>query len=393
MDSVPWDRSDLPDSAFRKLVDSVWSESQRGTPNPQLEQIFDYYLRMVWLQMGLAIPARYVDGHPFDLPFGDSIYAYELPEDLRTPPREIRLEEGQSVREALGLAGGATEGSDFRVIVDDLELQRPLRFRSLPTTTHQVKKPILFVGRCREEFPGIPKELSSGPLEFDAYLFWAPKIVPTEHQGVLIRVHGSSGTLFDPTFMRYQVSEQTRLRQTTCEIFVRSGLEGALNIDRESFNYAHPHVVYLTKWLHVALRRLATVQKAIAADIRRKSRQRGEREVQAQLDRIVTTAWQRQADDEGQAPPTVTFIDPAGGGAGEGAGGKRAGGGYRFQRSTVFGTSTAAGGGDRRSRAVERKLEAVIQLLAAYELLDSLSTSDQEQLASYLREILQADDE
>ena len=96
----------------------------------------------------------------------------------------------------------------------------------------------------------MPPELTGGPLEFEAYLMWAPKVAPTEHQGVLVRVHGSSGTLFDPTFLRYQVSEQTRLRQISCEIFVSEGLEAALNIDRESFNYAHPHVVYITNWLH-----------------------------------------------------------------------------------------------------------------------------------------------
>ena len=99
------------------------------------------------------------------------------------------------------------------MLIDDLQLARPLVFADLPSTSHAVKKPILFVGRCREEFDGIPRELTGGPLEFEVYLLWAPKIAPTEHQGVLVRVHGSSGTLFDPTFMRYQVSEQTRLRQ------------------------------------------------------------------------------------------------------------------------------------------------------------------------------------
>jgi DNA-cytosine methyltransferase len=214
VDSVPWERGDSPDTAFKKLVSAVWAEAQQGAvPNPQLEQIFDYYLRMAWLQLGLAIPARYVDGHPFDIPFDGSVYAFQLPEDLRTPPKEVELSGSRTVREVLKLGAGSTEGDDFEVIVDDLRIERPLRFQHLPTTSHQVKKPILFTGHCREEFPTIPKALSSGPLEFDAYLLWAPKIVPTEHQGVLIRIHGSSGTLFDPTFMRYQVSELTRLRQ------------------------------------------------------------------------------------------------------------------------------------------------------------------------------------
>ena len=191
-----------------------------------------------------------------------------MPQSGRAAPAEFNLTDDETIRTRKSIGSAADVGSDFTVLVDDLRLARPLVFADLPETSHAVKKPILFVGRCREEFGGVPPELTGGPLEFEAYLMWAPKIAPTEHQGVLVRVHGSSGTLFDPTFLRYQVSEQTRLRQISCEIFVSEGLEPALNIDRESFNYAHPHVVYITKWLHPSLRRVATVQKRIAADIR-----------------------------------------------------------------------------------------------------------------------------
>ena len=45
------------------------------------------------------------------------------------------------------------------------------------------------------------------------------------------------------------MSEQTRLRQITSEIFVTEGLDAALNIDGESFNYGHPHLQLLTRWL------------------------------------------------------------------------------------------------------------------------------------------------
>ena len=59
-------------------------------------------------------------------------------------------------------------------------------------------------------------------------------VVPKENNGVLVRINGVSGALFGDTFMKYQVSEQTRLRQITAEIFVSKGLDAALNIDRES---------------------------------------------------------------------------------------------------------------------------------------------------------------
>ena len=44
--SLPWSREDEPGMAFEKLVMAVWSQLEHGIPNPQLERIFDYYLRM-----------------------------------------------------------------------------------------------------------------------------------------------------------------------------------------------------------------------------------------------------------------------------------------------------------------------------------------------------------
>ena len=83
--SLPWSREDRPDVAFEKLVKAVWQHVERGTPNPQLERIFDYYLRMVW-QLSLAIPAPYVSGNPFDLPLQDKLSLYEMPQSGRATP-------------------------------------------------------------------------------------------------------------------------------------------------------------------------------------------------------------------------------------------------------------------------------------------------------------------
>ena len=380
---LPWSRGDLPKVAFEKLVDAVWQYVDRGTPNPQLERIFDYYLRMVW-QLSLAIPVPYVSGSPYDLPFQDNLYLYEMPQVSRAVPQEFRLTGDETIRKHRSIGSAADIGSDFTVLVDDLQLARPLWFADLPVTSHAVKKPILFVGRCREDFSGIPSELTGGPLEFEAYLMWAPKIAPTEHQGVLVRVHGSSGTLFDPTFLRYQVSEQTRLRQISCEIFVSEGLEAALNIDRESFNYAHPHVVYITKWLHAALRRVATVQKGIASEIRRATQKAvaaGEGEI---LSRIATQAWRDESDDPGAEPPPVEFDD-----------GTRERslvdlGAYRFRREPVFGERR--GPRSLQIQGNERKLRAMVQLLAAYGILESLTGQQQERLLAGMRQILDVSD-
>ena len=229
----------------------------------------------------------------------------------------------------------------------------------------------------------MPPELTGGPLHFEAYLMWAPKIAPTEHQGSLIRIHGSSGTLFDPTFMRYQVSEQTRLRQISCEVFVTAGLEAALNIDRESFNYAHPHVVYITKWLHAALRRVATVQKRIAAEIRADARDAAAEQAEQALADVAADAWKEESDDPGAEPPPVEFEGDDDTPTPDGAAAP-----YRYSREKVFGASKRP----KQPSPAERKLKAVVQLLAAFDVLDDLTVDQQERLLQGLRKIIEAPD-
>lgn len=380
-DSLPWTRDEGPEEAFGELVRAVWQQVDQGIPNPKLEHIFDYYLHMVW-QLSLAIPAPYVFGNPFDLPLADKLSLFELPKAVKAAPIEFTLTGQETVASSRSIGSSAEIGDDFTVLVDDLQLARPLMFTGLPETSHAVKKPIFAVGQVREDFDGVLAEFSGGPLQFEAYLIWAPKIAPTEHQGVLVRVHGSSGTLFDPTFLRYQISEQTRLRQITCEIFVSEGFEAALNIDRESFNYAHPHVVYITKWLHTALRRVASTQKRIAADIRRGDREAAAAGQEEALRNVAVRAWRDESDDPGAEPPPVEFDDA------EGKLILAQPGAYRFRRQPVFGESE--GRKTRQDDSTERKIRAIVQLLAAYGVLESLTDQQQERLLAGIREILEA---
>jgi hypothetical protein len=156
----------------------------------------------------------------------------------------------------------------FEVFIDGVQLLRPLKFRNIEMTSHAIKHPLIFVGKDKPDLSNIPAEIRGGELEFEGYFFWTPKVVPRNHIGILIRINDANGTLFDETFLKYPVSEQTRLRQVTAEIFVKKGLDAALNIDRESFNYAHPHFVYLTAWVHSALRQFATKHKSLTKEIR-----------------------------------------------------------------------------------------------------------------------------
>ena len=115
-------------------------------------------------------------------------------------------------------------------------------------------------------------------------------------------VRGASGTLFDQSFLKYQVSEQTRLRQITAEIFVNDGLDAAINIDRESFNFSHPHYLYIQRWLHRALRLLVNRLKAVAAaDLQAERASRSTSTAQSLIAEAVRI-WEQRHGEEGDPP-------------------------------------------------------------------------------------------
>jgi Histidine kinase-, DNA gyrase B-, and HSP90-like ATPase len=383
-DSLPWDENDEPAEAFRKLVQCVWDREDQSNPNTQLDRIFDYYLRMVW-QLSLAVPLPYVEGHLFDMDEEGWEEVFRLSNQPKGAAERIELAKQVPVRKKLGLVDPIRQPGPFEIFLDDLQLFRPIKFKGLPTTSHALKKPLVFLGKCREEFKKLPRELSGGPLDFEAYLFWTPKVVPTEHQGSLIRIHGSSGTLFDPTFMRYQVSELTRLRQITCEIFVKEGLDSALNIDRESFNNAHPHSIYITRWLHNALRQLATAQKRLAGEVRERTRSESKGQRLSQIQLVAREAWKDETDDGAAQPPSVEFSD---------AGPTRASvaDAYIFSRSAVIpakeGRKTTSG--ETRDTILEEKLKSITQVLASFGLLEILPRRKQENLLRAIYAILAA---
>ena len=379
---LPWASGDKPFVAFSKLVGSVWDAIYDGVPNPRLEQFFDYYLQMVW-ELSLWCPLPYVDVHPFDLTGDDGVGTYGISANLQV--REIGLAPGQSLRVAAGLGSAVGSPADFTVIMDDLELRRPVRLRGLPATSSAVKDPIIFVAQETFEFDGVDYEISGGPLSFEAYFLWAPKIVPTDHQGVLVRVHDATGTAFDPTFLHFPVAEQRRLTQITCEIYITEGFDGAINIDRESFNFSHPHVVALTKWLHLALRRVIATQKRIASAALQSRRAEGAEKAEDDAERIVDEAWNSRKGDDGTLPPEVVFADgpPSGRASSSDA--------YVFPRSKIVGDMTGPNIRARRDR-IESRLAKITQLLAAYGLFDRLSPEEQTGLLTAIRQVLQTYD-
>jgi hypothetical protein len=265
---LPWTVHDAPRERFRKLVQSVFDEVGTTQNNPSLDVSFDKYLQVLWT-LSLAAPLDYVGVHPFDLTGETDLRFFELSNEPKGQSKELSLKSRESLREHLKLrAPERKKGDRFSVSIDGVELFRPIRFSDLPSTDNAIDTPLIFVGSYKPDLSKLPPTLSGGPLHFEAYLLWTPLVVPTQHRGVLIRIGEAAGTAFDPHFMGYQVSEQQRLRQLTAEIFIHEGLEHAVNIDRESFNFAHPHYQLIVKWLHGAIKQFANKQKGIGKELR-----------------------------------------------------------------------------------------------------------------------------
>lgn len=384
--NLPWESSDNSEAAFQKFVQCVWDETKYSNPNPQLEKIFDYYLQMIW-QISLSIPLPYVEGHLFDMDLSGWTESFQIANEAKGAAKILQLKRGTAIRDILNLEEDSVI-IKFDVFFDELKLFRPIKYKHLPTADHAIKQPLVFFGKCREEFGNYSFDLSGGPLDFEAYLFWTPKVVPTEHRGSLIRINGASGTLFDSSFMRYQVSEQTRLRQITCEIFIHEGFDSALNIDRESFNYAHPHSVFLTRWLHSALRQLATAQKRVAGEIRSNNRAEQKNQNLSEIQQIALEVWQEETNDLDSTPPSISIENE------------------KVQQSLIsnsdisFNRSAVISSRNKKQVAkpkvqqtfLDEKIKAIAQVLSSFGVLDSLSKPKQERLLRAIYQILETSD-
>jgi hypothetical protein len=164
---------------------------------------------------------------------------------------------------------------------------------------------------------------------------------------------------------------------------VSEGLESALNIDRESFNSAHPHSVYITKWLYSALRQLATAQKRLASDVRKEARDSGKDAAVNTIQKVAIQTWESETGDDASSPPAIEFIE-------RGAKKKTSGEAYVFDRSVVESAKATGARAKGRSDLLEEKLKAIAQVLASFGLLDAVSKKKQEQLLRAIYKILDA---
>ena len=293
--NFPWQDSDGPTEKFERIFAATRKATGKGTKSANLDH-FDEYLRLIW-KLSLSLPLCYIGDHPFDQDDSNGLLFLELPDSGQA--RKITLAPAESLRDHLGLQAGAeTADIPFSVTVDGIELRRPIRLAHELEKPSRVGSPVMIAAKQEDTFAPDTLDRAGGRLSFEAYLYWNSQIIPKETVGVLVRIRGASGTLFDSTFLNYKVSEQTRLRQITAEIFVHEGLDSAINIDRESFNYSHPHFLFIQKWLHRALRLLANRLKNLAAE----DLARAKVELRNDALEYATAVWTRRLSDAADPP-------------------------------------------------------------------------------------------
>jgi len=381
---IPWNETAKPAAKFKAIVEAVRDSADVDKDLVNLEAVCDRYFQTLWT-LALSAPLPYIDGHPFDLTGADDAVFFHFENKLKGQAKQLELAPKHSLRSKLRLLSPDTKPKDsFSVEFDGIRLSRPISFRNQPVTTTAVKTPLLAIGKCRENFENKPVELSRGPLEFEAYLFWTPKVLPTQHQGVLIRVGNATGTIFDATFMGYQISEQTRLRQITAEIFVSEGFDGAINLDRESYNFAHPHYQFLVKWLHSALRQLTNKHKEIG-NVLRTERDATQGEITRAA--LETLTIQRLKERGIEDLPEVILLPPDK--LGEAAAHRKAGR-VVISKEVVNALSPEK----RNTRAAkerialaEKKAIAFAQVLSAWGVLEGLSFDERDKLIQDLVEV------
>jgi hypothetical protein len=386
--NVPWDSEDTPESRFTKLREAVIGETGERSAKPRLDATLDRYLRTLW-ELALAAPLDYAEGaHPFDLTGKHLHRLFWLSNGARGSAEEFKLAKDETIRARFGLSApdhAPGRLSRFEVFVDNIRLARPLTFDGGPTAdpSQANRTPLFFAGRFTPDLTPIPAEQRGGAhLAFEAYFLWTPRVVPTEHIGVMVRIADASGTLFDDTFIGYQVAERTRLAQISGEVFTLQGLDAALNIDRESFNFGHPHAKIVASWVHRALRQIATTQKRVSKEARDARRQSSQAERLAKTDEIVEREVEAQGLDEA---PKVELLDDS-----AAVRKLRRSGVVAFERSALLGELAEQPRGTirRNERDVfEKKFKAAIQVLDAYGLLDRLTYAQQRSLLAALAEI------
>lgn len=387
--SLPWSDDTKEEKRFECLYDAIL-EKTRNAVSPKLGQILDNYLNSIWT-LGLSIPLSYIEKHPFEHRKDEISHIYAISNDRKGQASDIRenLDPEKSIGDNLGLTSHRKK-LNFNVVIDGIKLYRPLKYKNLPESKAKIKKPILFVGKYEPDLTKKKVQDTGGELAFEAYIMWTPKVSPRDHNGVLIRVHDASGILFDETFMKHQVAEQTIKSQLTAEIFVSKGLDSALNIDRESFNVAHPHYQILMRWLHGAIRQVVNKYKNLKKEFNQKASVTAQRGIEKRITEVVERSFIiNNKDPDERSEIVIESEDEQSQLANNTALASKSFDNYVISKKRLDEIlSDYAPNNSQKRNSLIRKSTAILNILESYSLLVDLTLDQQEQLVLDLIELL-----
>lgn len=133
---------------------------------------------------------------------------------------------------------------NFKVDLDGIFLKKPIYFEDVDGVYGVVSfDEVIKVNDNDEE------------IHLNGYFYVNNKIIyPREFNGVSIRIRKipiAEQYGFDDSFMKYPTyTNQIFRNQVSGEIYIKKGLEDAMNIDRKSFRVTHPHYLALQNFLH-----------------------------------------------------------------------------------------------------------------------------------------------
>ena len=158
------------------------------------------------------------------------------------------------------------------------------------------------------------------------------------------------------------------------------------NIDRESFNYGHPHLQLLTRWLHGSLRQVANTHKDLSQKIRDRQREEQAKSRSSALERFAESTWDTFKKSSG-SPPTVEIVTSV-----AEAENRRGSGALALNVSeipAVMAVNARVSAGDQERR--RSQLKALAAILDAFSLLDDMPYERQHQLLNAVLSIFYDD--
>jgi len=202
----------------------------------------------------------------------------EYPIDLASFASEDKTDEFERAKEFIRDRQSQFLSENFRLVFDGIDLRRHIQL----LMEREVIPRMYFI-----EFDA---SVFDSRLKFSGYLFaQIPRAIrPFELNGVQIRLRGVGIGGYDSTFLKYSKQIETiRSRWVSGEIFVDQGLEGALNIDRDSFNEHDEHFKRLREILHEKLDDVFNEIDAIARKRSEGKRDRKDKELKKSLQIII----------------------------------------------------------------------------------------------------------